>query len=238
MNRAQSLLVSVDGIPHSLRCHRIGWVIQTLILSLGAAYGNMKSMTINIFFCFYRENLIDKRIEGAVSRMQSVIELGRVIRDRKTLPVKVNYHFDPIHFCNPLGSTLYLLYRKHEFKTWFKMWQEESLLNGHVLHFSRTFMHILHCLSVDSSIAFLWCDWKLMKRALSDKMLDLIWKAPLELPKTEMHSEKQKETQFKHRLNQMWCNMDHVWLRCWIISWVTAILCLFCLVVVFFIYFG
>lgn len=35
-----------------------------------------------------RENLIDKNIENAVSRMQSVIELGRVIRDRKTLPVK------------------------------------------------------------------------------------------------------------------------------------------------------
>ncbi|XP_044159011.1 isoleucine--tRNA ligase, cytoplasmic [Bufo gargarizans] len=35
-----------------------------------------------------RENLIDKKIENAVSRMQSVIELGRVIRDRKTLPIK------------------------------------------------------------------------------------------------------------------------------------------------------
>uniref|UniRef100_A0A3Q3J6Z2 Isoleucine--tRNA ligase, cytoplasmic n=1 Tax=Monopterus albus TaxID=43700 RepID=A0A3Q3J6Z2_MONAL len=35
-----------------------------------------------------RESLIDKRIENAVSQMQSVIELGRVIRDRKTLPVK------------------------------------------------------------------------------------------------------------------------------------------------------
>nr|DBA18306.1 TPA: hypothetical protein GDO54_016571 [Pyxicephalus adspersus] len=35
-----------------------------------------------------RENLIDKKIEAAVSRMQSVIELGRVIRDRKTLPIK------------------------------------------------------------------------------------------------------------------------------------------------------
>ncbi|XP_063282541.1 isoleucine--tRNA ligase, cytoplasmic [Pelobates fuscus] len=35
-----------------------------------------------------RENLIDKKIESAVSRMQSVIELGRVIRDRKILPVK------------------------------------------------------------------------------------------------------------------------------------------------------
>ncbi|XP_061893468.1 isoleucine--tRNA ligase, cytoplasmic [Entelurus aequoreus] len=35
-----------------------------------------------------RGNVIDKRIENAVSQMQSVIELGRVIRDRKTLPVK------------------------------------------------------------------------------------------------------------------------------------------------------
>ncbi|XP_056381265.1 isoleucine--tRNA ligase, cytoplasmic [Hyla sarda] len=35
-----------------------------------------------------RENLIDKKIENAVSRMQSIIELGRVIRDRKTLPIK------------------------------------------------------------------------------------------------------------------------------------------------------
>uniref|UniRef100_A0A8C6L740 Isoleucine--tRNA ligase, cytoplasmic n=1 Tax=Nothobranchius furzeri TaxID=105023 RepID=A0A8C6L740_NOTFU len=48
-----------------------------------------------------RESLIDKRIERAVSQMQSVIELGRVIRDRKTLPVKyplkevVVIHQDP-----------------------------------------------------------------------------------------------------------------------------------------------
>ncbi|XP_017264217.1 isoleucine--tRNA ligase, cytoplasmic [Kryptolebias marmoratus] len=48
-----------------------------------------------------RESLIDKRIESAVSQMQSVIELGRVIRDRKTLPVKyplkevVVIHQDP-----------------------------------------------------------------------------------------------------------------------------------------------
>lgn len=34
------------------------------------------------------ENLIDINIERAVSRMQSVIELGRVVRDRKTIPVK------------------------------------------------------------------------------------------------------------------------------------------------------
>ncbi|KAK3103923.1 hypothetical protein FSP39_022930 [Pinctada imbricata] len=34
------------------------------------------------------ENLIDVDIERAVARMQSVIELGRVIRDRNTLPIK------------------------------------------------------------------------------------------------------------------------------------------------------
>lgn len=36
-----------------------------------------------------REELIDKSTESAVSRMQSVIELGRVIRDRRTIPIKV-----------------------------------------------------------------------------------------------------------------------------------------------------
>uniref|UniRef100_A0A6I8NVC5 Isoleucine--tRNA ligase, cytoplasmic n=1 Tax=Ornithorhynchus anatinus TaxID=9258 RepID=A0A6I8NVC5_ORNAN len=48
-----------------------------------------------------REELIDKKMERAVSRMQSVIELGRVIRERKTIPVKyplkevVVIHQDP-----------------------------------------------------------------------------------------------------------------------------------------------
>ena len=37
-----------------------------------------------------REDLIHMEIESAVSHMQTVIELGRVIRDRKTLPVKVS----------------------------------------------------------------------------------------------------------------------------------------------------
>ncbi|XP_038067319.1 isoleucine--tRNA ligase, cytoplasmic-like isoform X1 [Patiria miniata] len=35
-----------------------------------------------------REDLTDTTIERAVSRMQSVIELGRVIRDRNTMPIK------------------------------------------------------------------------------------------------------------------------------------------------------
>jgi len=38
-----------------------------------------------------RESLIDVNIETAVSRMQTVVELGRVIRDRRTLPMKVSH---------------------------------------------------------------------------------------------------------------------------------------------------
>lgn len=33
--------------------------------------------------------IIDKEIERAVKKMQSVVELGRVIRDRVTIPIKV-----------------------------------------------------------------------------------------------------------------------------------------------------
>jgi isoleucyl-tRNA synthetase len=39
-----------------------------------------------------RDALIDGGIERAVQRMQTVIELGRVIRDRKTLPIKFPLH--------------------------------------------------------------------------------------------------------------------------------------------------
>ena len=38
-----------------------------------------------------RESFIDSKIETAVSRMQAVIELGRVVRDRNTMPMKVPY---------------------------------------------------------------------------------------------------------------------------------------------------
>ena len=40
-------------------------------------------------FSLHRESLIDTKIEQAVASMQSVIELGRVIRDRNTMPMKV-----------------------------------------------------------------------------------------------------------------------------------------------------
>ena len=38
---------------------------------------------------FYRPDLIDESIESAVAQMQSVIELGRYIRDVKVMPTKV-----------------------------------------------------------------------------------------------------------------------------------------------------
>ena len=36
-----------------------------------------------------REEFINKDIERAVASMQAVIELGRVVRERNTLPLKV-----------------------------------------------------------------------------------------------------------------------------------------------------
>ena len=39
--------------------------------------------------CVRRVDLIDQDIERAVSRMQSVIELARYIRDIKVIPIKV-----------------------------------------------------------------------------------------------------------------------------------------------------
>ena len=40
---------------------------------------------------YYRQaktQLIDTDIERSVARMQAVVELGRVVRDRRTMPVK------------------------------------------------------------------------------------------------------------------------------------------------------
>ena len=39
-------------------------------------------------FPMANESLIDSGIEAAVAKMQTVIELGRVIRDRNTMPIK------------------------------------------------------------------------------------------------------------------------------------------------------
>ena len=44
---------------------------------------------MNAFGCCCREDFIDTVMEESVSRMQAVIELGRVVRDRRTMPMKV-----------------------------------------------------------------------------------------------------------------------------------------------------
>ncbi|NXS71280.1 SYIC protein, partial [Pandion haliaetus] len=62
-----------------------------------------------------RKDLIDKKIESAVSCLQSVIELGRVIRDRKTIPVKyplkevIVIHQDPEALENIRSLEKYIL---------------------------------------------------------------------------------------------------------------------------------
>lgn len=59
--------------------------------------------------------LIDTNIERAVARMQSVIELGRVIRDRKTIPVKyplpevIVVHHDPQYIEDVISLQDYIL---------------------------------------------------------------------------------------------------------------------------------
>ena len=45
-----------------------------------------------------RTDLIDEGIEKAVATMQSVIELGRYIRDAKVMPVKVRKECVSCHF--------------------------------------------------------------------------------------------------------------------------------------------
>lgn len=60
-------------------------------------------------------SLIDVNIERAVSRMQSVIELGRVIRDRKTIPIKyplpevIVIHQNPQYIDDILSLREYIL---------------------------------------------------------------------------------------------------------------------------------
>lgn len=46
-------------------------------------------LKMDYLFFGCRQSLIDENIERAVTRMQSIIELGRIVRDRKTIPIKV-----------------------------------------------------------------------------------------------------------------------------------------------------
>ena len=53
-------------------------------LSSGAEVGSVHYLSVPEA----RRELIDAVIERAVGRMQAIVELGRIVRDRRTLPVK------------------------------------------------------------------------------------------------------------------------------------------------------
>lgn len=63
------------------------FMFQRLVKLLPPAKGNMDSVHYQMI-PEASPQLIDEKIESAVSYMQTVIELGRVVRDRKTIPVK------------------------------------------------------------------------------------------------------------------------------------------------------
>lgn len=58
-------------------------------------------------YILYREHLIDKNIEQSVSNMQNIIEMGRVMRDRKTIPVKVITYYDYCYYYFLNNSNFY-----------------------------------------------------------------------------------------------------------------------------------
>ncbi len=62
--------------------------LSTSVLGLLQAE-EILTLTNNVVFCVSRVDLIDSSIEKAVAMMQSVIELGRYIRDVKVMPTKV-----------------------------------------------------------------------------------------------------------------------------------------------------
>lgn len=85
-------------------------------------YQYMKSLLENpsdsVHYLMYptpNVSLIDTNIERAVARMQSVVELGRVIRDRKTIPIKyplpevIVVHRDPQYILDILSLQSYIL---------------------------------------------------------------------------------------------------------------------------------
>lgn len=49
----------------------------------------MSRIVLVFLSSFIREDLIETHIESAVDSMQSVIELGRLIRERNTMPLRV-----------------------------------------------------------------------------------------------------------------------------------------------------
>ena len=77
----------------------------------GWKFTDMKNCILSLVF---RKDLIHLDVESSVSRMQTVIELGRVARDRKTLPLKyplpelVILHNDPKYLSDVLTLQAYV----------------------------------------------------------------------------------------------------------------------------------
>lgn len=65
-----------------------------------------------IFVCCFSESLVDVNIEESVANMQSVIELGRLARDRRAIPTKVSllhqyaWHNNNLRYLNLLNLIL------------------------------------------------------------------------------------------------------------------------------------
>ena len=64
------------------------------------AHANGSDETASVHYLMLpvaRDDYIDEDMERAVSRMQAVIELGRVVRDRRTMPMKVGLLIDCVY---------------------------------------------------------------------------------------------------------------------------------------------
>ena len=101
-------------------------------------YGICVNVIFGISFgIFHREDLIDLSIETAVSRMQSVIELGRVTRERNTLPLKyplkevVAIHRDPEALKDIMSLKTYIMEELNVREV--KVTQDKSSYGAHLV---------------------------------------------------------------------------------------------------------
>jgi len=82
------------------------WIIFSECLTIVVIHHTACALCI---WTLNRESLIDVTIETAVSRMQTVVELGRVIRDRRTLPMKASDNaLFPVWLISHISYMLYV----------------------------------------------------------------------------------------------------------------------------------
>ena len=79
--------------------------------------------------------MIDTTIEVAVARMQTVIELGRVIRDRKTMPAKVLYTVLTVQFIILSLSTVLILIINIKMYCYVNYVTKSTVYNQHCQHY-------------------------------------------------------------------------------------------------------